>query len=135
LKLWDAKASRILFTARAFLLVLAFLFEARGTITLFLFAIFFAYLVDPIVSRLQRPLRGRGKAILVFYLLFVGVLVGLGFLLGLRIAEEGRSLISSLPTLLDRMASGQFIVALAHNEGWDQTGQYHIQQVFMNHRN
>jgi predicted PurR-regulated permease PerM len=133
LKLWDAKAGRILFTALAFLLVLAFLFGE--TITLFLFAIFFAYLVDPIVSRLQKPLRGRGKAILVFYLLFIGALVGLGFLLGPRIVEEGRSLISSLPTLLDRMASGQFIVALAHNEGWDQAAQHHIQQFFMNHRN
>lgn len=134
-KLWDARTGRILFTALTFLVVLAFLHGARETITLFLLAIFFAYLVDPIVTRLQKPLRGRGKAILVFYILFVGILVGLGFLLGPRIAEEGRSLISSLPALLDRMASGQFVVDLAHNEGWDQASQHHIQQFFMTHRN
>jgi predicted PurR-regulated permease PerM len=134
-KWWDARTGRILFTVLAFLLVLAFLHGARETITLYLFAIFFAYLVDPIVSSFQKLLRGRGKAILVFYILFVGVLVGLGFLLGPRVAEEGRSLIISLPTLLDRMASGQFVVGLAHNEGWDQTSQHHIQQFFMNHRN
>jgi predicted PurR-regulated permease PerM len=134
-KLWDARTGRILFTALTFLLVLAFLYGARETITLYLFAIFFAYLVDPIVSRLQKPLRGRGITILVFYILFLGVLVGLGFLLGPRVAEEGRSLIRSLPTLLDRMASGQFVVDLAHNEGWDQASQHHIQQFFMNHRN
>ena len=134
-KLWDARTGRILFTALTFLLVLAFLYGARETITLYLFAIFFAYLVDPVVFRLQKPLRGRGIAILAFYILFLGVLVGLGFLLGPRVAEEGRSLIRSLPTLLDRMASGQFVVALAHNEGWDQASQHHIQQFFMNHRN
>jgi predicted PurR-regulated permease PerM len=135
LKLWDAKTGRILFTALIFLMVLAFLIEARGTITLFLFAVFFAYLVDPIVSGLQKPLRGRGKAILAFYLLFAGVLVGSGFLVGPRIVEEGRSLIGSLPSLLGRMSSGQFIVSIAHNEGWDQAGQYHIQQFVMSHRN
>jgi len=119
-KLWDMKTGRILFTILTFLIVLAFLHGARETVTLFLFSIFFAYLVDPVVSRLQKPLQGRGRAILLFYLLFVGLVVGLGFLLGPRVAEEGRSLTISLSTLLDRMASGQFVVDLAHNEGLDQ---------------
>ncbi|MGF7180531.1 AI-2E family transporter [Tunturiibacter psychrotolerans] len=135
LKFWDARTARVLFTALVFLLVLAFLSSARETLTLFLFAILFAYLVDPLVSYLEKPLRGRIKAIVAFYFLFVGLLVLLGFLFGPRIVDEGRSLIAGLPALVDRMASGQFIITLGHHQGWDEASEVGIQQFFMKHRN
>ena len=45
--LWDAKTARVLFTALLFALLLAFLHGARETLTLFLFAILFAYFLAP----------------------------------------------------------------------------------------
>ena len=57
------------------------------------------------------------RAILAFYFLFAGTLLGLGFLIGPNIVDEGRSLMANLPALVDRMTSGQFIVTLGHNQG------------------
>ena len=81
-KIWDPRTARVLCTTLIFVLVLLFLRNARETLTLFLFAILFAYFVEPLVARLQRPLRGRGKAIGVVYLILIGLLTGLGFLIG-----------------------------------------------------
>ena len=75
---WDAKTARILFTTLVMALVLAFLYLARETLTLFLFAILFAYLMDPLVAYLEKPLRGRGQAIAAVTLLLVGFLVAIG---------------------------------------------------------
>lgn len=133
-KFWDARTARILFTALIFVAVLAFLRGARETLTLFLFAVLFAYLVDPVVERLERPLHGRVKAIAVVYLLLIGLLVGLGFLVGPKIADEGKALMATLPALLDRIASGQIIRQVGSNHGWgaDRIGQ--IQNLFLSHR-
>ena len=87
--LWDAKTARVLFTALLFVLFLAFLRGARETLTLFLFAILFAYFLAPPVGKLEHPLRGRGRAILVVYLILGLVLAGLGLLIGPQ--DRGRS--------------------------------------------
>ena len=49
-QLCDARTARVLFTSLIFLLVLAFLHAARETLTLFLFAILFAYFLAPLVG-------------------------------------------------------------------------------------
>ena len=132
---WDAKTARVLFTLLTFVAFLAFLRGARDTLTLFLFAILFAYFVEPLVVFLQRPLRGRIKAIAATYLVLSGVACGLGFLLGPRVAEEGKALMTSLPALADHMTSGQFIFRVGRSQGWTQQRQMEIQQFFMSHRN
>ena len=135
LAFWDAKTARVLSTTLIFLLVLAFLHGARETLTLFLFAVLFAYFVDPLVRVLSRPLRGRLKAIAATSLLLIGFAVGLGFLVGPRIAGEGKTLVASLPALLDRMASGQFIFRMGQSQGWTNMRELQIQQFFIDHRN
>lgn len=132
--LWDAKTARVLFTILIFVLFLAFLRSARETLTLFLFAILFAYLVEPLISYLQKPLRGRMKAIAAFYLLFTGTLLCIGFFIAPHVLDEARSLIANLPALIDRLISGQFIVTLGHNQGWDYSRALQIRQFFMGHR-
>jgi predicted PurR-regulated permease PerM len=133
-KLWDPKAARILSTALIFALAVTFLYEIQETLTLFLFAIWFAYFMEPLVSRLEAPLRGRIKAIVVAYLVLVVALVGIGFLLGPRIALEGRSLVTSLPTLLDSMGSGRLVSQEGLLHGWSEARQAQIQGFFVAHR-
>ena len=133
-KFWDAKTARVLFTALIFFVVLGFLHSAHETLTLFLFAILFAYFVEPLVSRLEKPLHGRIKAIAAVYVLLIAVLVGLGFLVGPKIADEGRSLAASLPTLLDRMGSGELVSQIGQKHGWSQDRQQQIQSFFESHR-
>ena len=60
LLLADSRTARVLVTVLLFALGLGFLYVARATLIAFLFAIFFAYLMSPLVNRLEKFLRGRG---------------------------------------------------------------------------
>ena len=71
----DSRTSRVLFTALLFAVGMGFLYAARHTLILFLFAIFFAYLINPAVERLEKLVRRRVWAITIIYLL---LLIGLG---------------------------------------------------------
>jgi len=132
--LWDAKTARVLFTILVFVLALGFLRGARDTLTLFLFAILFAYFIDPLVSFCARLLHGRIKGIIATYVVLGGVCTGLGILLGPRMANEAKALLSSMPELADRMASGQFILSVGQNHGWTHDRAFQFQSFFMNHR-
>jgi predicted PurR-regulated permease PerM len=133
-KIWDPKTARILCTALIFALGLAFLHAAHETLTLFLFAILFAYFLDPLVSWLEKPLRGRIQAIGAVYLILVALLVGLGFLVGPKIAAEGTSLATSLPSLLDQAGSGALVSQVGQKHGWSEARQAQIQNFLISHK-
>ena len=133
-KVWDPKTARILSTTCIFALGLAFLYRARETLTLFLFAILFAYFLDPLVSRLEKPLRGRIQAIGSVYLILTGLLVGLGFLVGPKIASEGNALAASLPSLVDKAGSGELVSQVAQQHGWSEDRQAQIQNFLVAHK-
>jgi len=118
LALIDTRTARALVTALLFALGLGFVYIARRTLIAFLFAIFFAYLMDPAVSRLQQWTRGRGRAIAIIYLLFVILLGTLFFVVGPRTAHEGKRLGESWPTLLDRVTSGDLANDIGKSRGW-----------------
>jgi predicted PurR-regulated permease PerM len=118
LSLIDSRTARVLITTLFFALGLGFLFIARRTLIAFLFAIFFAYLMDPAVSRLQKWTRRRGRAIAVIYLLFVILLGTLFFFVGPRTAHEARRLGESWPALLDRVTSGGLAQDIGKERGW-----------------
>jgi predicted PurR-regulated permease PerM len=124
--LWDEKTARILSTILIFAVFLAFLRGARDTLTLFLFAVLFAYFLAPLVGILEKPLRGRGTAILLVYLGLAAVLVVVGVIAGPKIGDEARQFGSNLPSLSGNLASGQLVAALGQHFHW---GQGLIQQV------
>src|SRR5580698_1499724 len=104
-----------------FALALGFLYITRRTLIAFLFAIFFAYLVDPAVSRIEKWTRSRGVAIAAIYVLLVGLLVMFFFFVGPKIAHQAQRLGEALPTLLDKVASGQIAVTIGQEHGWSGT--------------
>ena len=63
----DTRTARALITILLFALALGFLYVARQTLIAFLFAIFFAYLMSPMVNYLEKLLKGRGRAIAVHH--------------------------------------------------------------------
>lgn len=134
LRLWHWTTAKVLFTATIYLLVLYLLRAARETLTLFLFAILFAYFLLPLVNRLQGPLKGRGKAILAVYLLLAAVLAGLGFLIGPGISREARDLGTSLPTLLNRLASGELVQSFGQHHHWTGTRVDQVQEFLTSHK-
>ena len=114
----DARTARVLITVLLFALGLGFLYAARQTLVAFLFAIFFAYLMSPLVSHLESLLRGRGRAIAVIYVLLLGLVVLFFVSTGPRIARESARLSQSLPAL-SRLSSGQIAEQLGQEHGWN----------------
>ena len=114
----DGRTARVIITVLLFALGLGFLYAARKTLIAFLFAIFFAYLMSPLVSYLEKLLRGRGRAIAVIYVLLLGLVVLFFISTGPRIARESARLSQSLPAL-SHLSSGQIAEQLGHEHGWN----------------
>jgi predicted PurR-regulated permease PerM len=105
-------------TLLLFGLGLGFLYVARQTLIAFLFAIFFAYLMSPVVSYLEKLLRGRVRAIAVIYVLLLGLVVLFFISMGPRIGRESARLGQSLPALA-QLSSGQIAEQLGQQHGWN----------------
>lgn len=132
--LLDVRTSRVLLTGLVFALGLSFLYLARHTLIIFLFSIFFAYLLDPLVSWLQARVRGRGRAIAVIYLLLLGLVILFFSFVGPRIVRETEKLTESFPSLLDKVSSGQIAKQIGSQRGWSGRTQERMQELLRNHR-
>jgi predicted PurR-regulated permease PerM len=122
-----------LFTALLFALGIGFLYAARHTLIAFLFAIFFAYLVDPLVANLEKLVKGRGRAIAMIYLLLL-ILVGVFFsFVGPKIGREGAKLGQSMPGLLDKVSSGEIVEQIGIERGWSSLSQQQLKEFLAKH--
>jgi predicted PurR-regulated permease PerM len=117
-----------------FVLVLGFLYVARETLIAFLFAIFFAYLVDPAVSRMEKLLHGRGRAIAAIYLLIVIFLVGFFFVVGPQIGHQAQKLGKSIPELLEKVGNGELATQLITEHGWSRKGTNQLEEFLKDHQ-
>jgi len=124
----ETRTSRVLLTILLFALGLGFLYVARKTLIVFLFAVFFAYLMEPAVSRLEKWLHGRGPASAVIYILLLAALGLFFFSVGPRIGREGARLGKSLPDLLNRVSSGDIAKDIGKEHGWSTATQDKFRQ-------
>lgn len=137
----DSRTSRVLFTALLFALGVGFLYAARRTLIVFLFAIFFAYLINPAVARLEKLVHSRVWAIAVIYLLLVVGLAVFGLLVGPRIARQSARLGQSLPGLMDKASTGQLsgqidqiAEKIGNEHGWSNATQQRIRDFVISRR-
>jgi len=128
----DARTARVLITVLLFALGLGFLYAARQTLIAFLFAIFFAYLMSPLVSSLEKLLHGRVRAIAVIYLLLLGLVVLFFVSMGPRIGRESARLSQSLPALV-QLSSGQIAEQLGQQHGWNSRIVELLRDYLANH--
>jgi predicted PurR-regulated permease PerM len=101
---FDPRVAKIAWTVFLVALVLFIIFQIRSTLLVVIFAIFFAYLVHPLVQFVDRhtpPWVPRTAAIAAAYLLITGVIASAVTFFGTRMADEAASLGQQLPTLLD----------------------------------
>jgi predicted PurR-regulated permease PerM len=135
---FDKRTVSVLSTIVLFTLVAGFIYGARRILIVFLFAVLFAYLLEPLVSLVQRQSKlSRGSRSLAIFLVYVFLLLIIsGVILGIgpRVADEGRKLASALPALLDQMSSGRFVAQIGGKHGWSFDTQSRIQQFFAAHR-
>lgn len=130
----DGRTARVLFTLLVFAAGLGFLYVARRTLIAFLFAVFFAYLVDPAVSRVEKWAKGRGRSIAVIYLLIVTFLGTFFFFVGPRIGHEAQILTRSLPALLEKVGSGQIAEQIGAQHGLSVATRRELSNFLSSHR-
>lgn len=135
MKLLDKKTGQALFTALVFALTLMFVYAAWRIILAFLFAIFFAYLFEAPVERLQKVLRGsRTAAITVVYAVFIAGLVLVSALAGPPVVQEAQTLMQKAPQLAAQISEGDITRQVGAQHGWSVETQERIQNFLMNHR-
>lgn len=101
----DERALKILWTAFLAALVVAIAYTIRATLLVFALAIFFAYMLSPIIGTIQRVVpRRRNLALATVYCLLVGLLVLAGIEIVPAIADQ--------ITSVTRLLSGRMIITL-----------------------
>jgi predicted PurR-regulated permease PerM len=95
----DRKAARVTWTAALVLLLLAAVFAIRGTLFLFAVAVLFAYLLYPLFDKIGERFspRNRTPALALTYLIVIGLLIALAFLIGSKVFDEARQLVAQPP--------------------------------------
>lgn len=136
MSLLDKSTLRIQFTILATVSLLAFIWLARKPLLAFLFAMLFAYLLDPLIALLQKWLHcSRGIAITLTYVALLGGLSTIGVAVGPRVVEEVRHLSDAAPELYNRVASGSIAIQVGRARGWSEPTQARVQQFIVGHRN
>lgn len=98
----DERALRIAWTIFLFGLLLAIVYFIRDTLIIFAAAIFFAYMLAPVIEVVERLLpKRRNLALTVVYISLVGLLVFLGFELIPAVSSEATNLLMRLPALVN----------------------------------
>src|SRR6185369_3438872 len=115
----DKTTLRVAATLLLMLAVLAFCWLAAKPLLAFLFAILFAYLLEPIVAKVQQwTHRGRGLSVGIVYLMLLIALVIFGIAVGPRMSSEAQHLGQTAPTLYERVASGNIAWQVGRQRGW-----------------
>jgi predicted PurR-regulated permease PerM len=109
----DQRAARATWTVFVLLLALGVVYLARQTIFVFIIALFFAYMLTPVISFIDSKLTNRrlpkNLVVALAYAVFIGALVGVGFMVGSVISEQAASLTKNLPHLVHQKDPLQFI--------------------------
>ena len=100
----DDRAGNVLITVAIFLIAAAILYVARAAFLILLLSLFFAYLLEPVVVRVQEhsPLsrKNRSLAIAQVYLVGTVALASLGYQFGPPLAAQAKSLNATVRELL-----------------------------------
>jgi predicted PurR-regulated permease PerM len=135
----DKRTVSVVITSLLFVAIGAFIYGARRILIVFLVAILFAYLLEPIVSRLEMwtSVSGgsRALAILETYAILCGAIALIFILVGPRILDEARNLANALPGLFEKVSSGQIVIQIGTTRGWSYNTQIWLQQYLASHRN
>lgn len=134
----DRRTLDVLMTVLLVACVLTIVYLARTVIVIFLFAILFAYLIDPVVRFLQRHslffknLRGPHVAEAYLTLLIVILLVVHVLAPGL-LARTARRL-KDVPVVVDRVYTGEIAADMARKYDWSDARTVRLKAFLVQHQ-
>jgi len=130
----DRRTANILVTIVLFAIAGAAIYYARQVILIFVFAIFFAYLIDPVVKLLQRHSFFfkdlRGPAVVEIYLALVLLIAVLGYQVAPSLATSSVKLIDDFPVLVN----GEIVNELGSKYGWSEKEQTRAKSFLTRHK-
>ena len=133
----DRRTLNVLLTTLLVAAVCGVVYSARRVIAIFLFAVFFAYLLDPVVKFLQlhsllfRNL--RRPVVVEVYLAFVFIIVLLGYAFAPGIARNTAKLVDDIPVLLDGLTTGDIAIQLGDQYGWSDKQEVRFRTLLKRH--
>ncbi|MGO9434246.1 MAG: AI-2E family transporter [Terracidiphilus sp.] len=134
----ERRTADVLLTILFFAVVCAALYSARRIILIFVLAVFFAYLIDPVVKFLLRhslSVRNlRGPAVVEVYLAFVILIAALGYALAPGLARNTVKLVDEVPALLDGLSTGDIAAELGGKYGWSEQQEFRFRAFLARHR-
>jgi len=135
--MFDPKAAKVLFTILVFMLALAIVYIARGVIIVFVFAILFAYLIDPVVRFLQRHSlffkNLRGPHILEAYLGFL-ILIAVGIhAIDPAFFRHAGAFVRGVPAFSEQVSTGEVAAKLGEKYGWTDEQQARLKSFLIQH--
>ena len=134
----DRRTASALLTILLFAIVLAIVYVARTVIVIFAFSILFAYLINPVVRFLQRYSlffkNLRGPHVLEAYLALIVFAVLLSHGLFPEFRKSAGRLLAAVPTLTDRVSSGEIASNLGSHLGWADEQADQIRTFLQRHR-
>jgi len=108
----DLRTLRIVWTILLVAAALALVYGLRHLLVLLAFSVFFAYLLYPLVRRIEPRLPTRHRrvlALLLTYALLVVAIAGAAMVFGPRLSADVRSLVQRLPAMATDLQSGALL--------------------------
>ena len=134
----DRRTADVLLTILFFAVVCAGIYSARRIILIFILAVFFAYLIDPVVKFLQRHslfFRNlRGPAVVEVYLAFVILIALLGYAFAPGVARNTAKALDEVPVLLDGLSTGNIAAELRGKYGWTEEQEFRFRAFLARHK-
>jgi predicted PurR-regulated permease PerM len=134
----DRRTLDILLTTLLFAVVLATVYEARGVLVVFAFAILLAYLIDPVVRFLQGHAlffkNLRGPHVLEAYLAFLLCVVFAGHALVPRLTSVRSKVIETAPSLIQGLSTGEIADSIGRKYHWNEARISQLKQFLIEHR-
>ena len=135
---WDKQTARALTTILIFAAIGAFCYAAWKVLAAFLFAIFLAYLLDPLVSLVEGKSKlsagSRSRAIAQVYLGLGIIFAVLIIVAGPKLQSEGKRLTNAAPVWMEQLTSGKIALQIGSKHGWSMHTREQVERWLRDHR-
>jgi predicted PurR-regulated permease PerM len=118
--------------------VCAAIYGARRIILIFVFAVLFAYLINPAVKFLQRHSllcrNLRAPAVIEVYLAFVILIAVVGYRFAPGLIQNTVKAVDEVPALMDGLSTGDIATQLRGKYGWSEKQEFRLRAFLARHK-
>ena len=134
----DRKTVNVLLTILLFASVLVIVYMARSVLAIFFLSILFAYLIDPVVSFLDRhsllQRKARGVHIAETYLGVLILVAGTVYVLIPQTSSRPGVFLRNVASFSDRLGSGEIATEVGQTNGWSEAQTLRAKEFLTSHR-